>query len=324
MTGFRWDFIVTIGFWWDKRPATTRYKLSLVDPPVSIYLLSYNLFVTKIVASKYIAEKLTSDLKDKAASFERKYGRKLCLGIIQVGNENASSIYIRMKIKKAMEVGINTEHLKFNESATSQELEEKINELNKSEQLDGFFIQSPLPTHLNFLALSNLIKQEKDVDGLSALNLGLIFQNNKTYLAPATALAALSLLENEQGFEIEGKHVVVIGRSTIVGKPLAGLLLNKNATVTIAHSKTKNLADLARQADIIITATGKKDFVRGEFIKDGAFVVDCGAPEPEVEAEVYNSNAAFVSQVPGGVGPLTILYLLKNVVISAERKYGSF
>ncbi len=281
--------------------------------------------MTKVVNSQEISKDIFTDIKNGALAFEQKAGRKLTLHILQVGDGQASTIYVRMKLKKATEVGINAILTKLPREVTQPELENKIIELNNNKEVDGFFIQAPISKHLDFTKASNLIEQEKDVDGLSSRNLGLLFQNSKAALAPATALAVIDLLTSQDNFSLEGKHAVIFGRSTIVGEPLAALLLSKNSSVTILHSKSIKIEEISKTADIIVLATGKQNVISNESIKEGAFIVDCGAPNPEASEEILlGSRAGYATPVPGGVGPLTILNLLKNVVIAGERKYGSF
>ena len=253
------------------------------------------------------------------------------LAIVQVGEVEQSTIFIARKVKYAASIGALTIHVNFPEAISESDLSEKIDELNKDESVHGIIIQLPLPKHLNFLNLVDIIDQEKDVDGLGFKNIRALFSGEKIGFMPATSRGIISLLK-EYKIEIKGKKVVIINRSVLVGKPLALALLNENATVSICNSHTKNLKEEVRTADIVISAIGKPKFLGAEYFKNGQVVIDVGisrgiAEEGEgrkisgdVDFERVEGLAEAISPVPGGVGPMTVASLFANLVESVERK----
>ena len=242
---------------------------------------------------------------------------KPSLAIILVGNNEASKIYVRNKIKASDEIGIETSVHILGDNIQQNELENLIANLNSDKNINGIMVQLPLPKHIDEQKILKLIDPKKDVDGFHPYNIGLLQNNSEETVVAATPKGIIRLLENANT-DFEGKHALVIGRSQIVGKPIAMLLLNKNCTVTIAHSKTKNLAQLISQADIVVSACGCPKMIKGEWIKDGAIVIDVGINRIEgklcgdVDFENAKEKASFITPVPGGVGPMTIAMLLEN------------
>ena len=267
----------------------------------------------KLIDGKAIAASLRAELKEKIAQLDTAPG----LAVIIVGEDPASQIYVRNKIKACAELGIRSYSYELPKETTQADLERLLDTLAVDTQVDGILLQLPLPKHLDSEAASAHIPFEKDVDGFSACNLGLLMQH-KAAVAACTPLGVMKLLEHE-GIELVGKHAVVLGRSETVGKPMAMLLLNANATVTICHSKTSNLKDLCRQADILVAAVGKANFVTTDMVKDGAVVIDVGMNRDEngklcgdVDFEGVKEKTSYITPVPGGVGPMTITMLMYN------------
>ena len=249
---------------------------------------------------------------------------KPCLTVIQIGNDEASNIYIKAKQKACEEVGIYFKHLKFSEFDPELEITNKIIELNNDPYVNGILIQLPLPKRFDENKLLNLISKDKDVDGLTEINSGKLFKD-KNNLVPCTPLGVIKILE-KYNIDIEGKHAVVVGKSSLVGKPLAMLLLQKGATVTICHSKTNDLANFTKQADILISAVGKKDLITKEMVKENAVLVDVGINRVDgkiygdIDFENVKDIASYITPVPGGVGPMTVAMLLNNVIKNYENK----
>ena len=275
----------------------------------------------KIIDGKALATQIRAQLKAKIEECERKPG----LAVVIVGEDPASRIYVRNKIKACGELGIRSYSYELPTTATQEELEGLLDELAQNNEIDGILLQLPLPRHLNADAATAHIPFEKDVDGFSAKNLGLLMQN-KQRIAACTPSGVMKLLENE-GIELTGKNAVVIGRSETVGKPMAMLLLNANATVTVCHSKTKNLKEVCKEADILISAVGKAKFVTADMIKDGAVVIDVGMNRDEngklcgdVDFEGVKEKASHITPVPGGVGPMTITMLMYNTYLIANKE----
>ena len=267
----------------------------------------------KIIDGKAIAASLRAELKEKIAQSNNVPG----LAVIIVGEDPASQIYVRNKIKACAELGIRSYSYELPKETTQGELEDLLDTLAKDSQADGILLQLPLPKHLDSEAASAHIPFEKDVDGFSACNLGLLMQH-KEEVAACTPLGVMKLLEHE-GIELAGKHAVVLGRSETVGKPMAMLLLNANATVTICHSKTCNLKEICAQADILVSAVGKAKFVTADMVKEGAIVIDVGMNRDEngklcgdVDFEAVKDKTSYITPVPGGVGPMTITMLMYN------------
>lgn len=249
-----------------------------------------------------------------------KYGKAPCLATILVGDDPASVTYVRMKENACARVGIQSVHVEFKSDVSEEELLNKIRELNEDENIDGILLQHPIPKHIDESKCFDAIGVNKDVDGVNSASFG-AFSNGKDAFVSATPLGIMTLLE-EYGIALEGKHAVVVGRSAILGKPVSMLLLGKNATVTIAHSKTKNLEKLLKQADIVVACVGKPEFIQKEWLKEGVVIVDAGynpGNVGDVAKEAYEIASAY-TPVPGGVGPMTINMLLTQTVASFRKK----
>lgn len=273
------------------------------------------------IDGKLLAGKLREEVKIDAEKFEREYGRKIGLAVILAGENPASKIYVRNKIAACEETGVKSMEYYLPDSVTTEELVELVETLNSDDSVDGLLVQLPLPVGVDEKTVLGAVAPEKDVDGFHAVNAGNLLLGNPC-LAACTPSGVMELIKST-GTAIAGKHAVVVGRSNIVGKPVALMLLAENATVTICHSKTQNLADYTRDADILVVAIGKKEFITGNMIKPGAVVVDVGMNREDkklygdVEYATASEKAAFITPVPGGVGPMTITMLLKNTVKAA-------
>ena len=270
----------------------------------------------KIIDGKKTAQEIRSELKREIQNLKIKPE----LRVILVGNNPASQIYVKNKEKYASEVGIKSETIRLPEDITEEKLLKQIKKLNKDKHINGILVQLPLPLHINEFSVINAIAPEKDVDGFTIYNKGLL-SIGKPALTPCTPLGIIELLKQYK-VNIASKNAVVIGRSNIVGKPMAQLLLNEDATVTICHSKTKNLAEITANADILISAVGKPKFIGKKYVKKGATVIDVAMNRDtknnrwvgDVDFDNVSKVAKFITPVPGGVGPMTIAMLLKNTV----------
>ena len=275
----------------------------------------------KIIDGKAFGAKLRAQLKEKIQNSHKIPG----LAVVIVGTDPASQIYVRNKIKACEEVGIRSYSYELPETATQAQLENLLEELAVNDQIDGILLQLPLPKGFDAESAMAKIPVEKDVDGFSAENLGRLALN-KPGLVSCTPLGVMKLLENE-GVDITGKQAVVLGRSDTVGKPMALLLLNANATVTICHSKTKNLKEICKNADILVSAIGKPKYVTADMVKDGAIVIDIGINREEngkicgdVDFESVKDKTSLITPVPGGVGPMTITMLMYNTCLTAFKE----
>jgi methylenetetrahydrofolate dehydrogenase (NADP+)/methenyltetrahydrofolate cyclohydrolase len=285
-----------------------------------------------ILDGKAVASKHREQIAKDAASITANLGRKPGLGVILVGDNPASKVYVGAKTKAAVSCGLDVFDKVLPETASQEELQSAIAEFNSNNAIDGILLQLPLPKHLNELQALNAISPEKDADGLHPKTQGMLLRGAHTF-TPCTPLGCMALIDEAceaLGHSLAGKRALVIGRSILVGKPVALLLLERGATVTIAHSKTVDLPKECSQADIVIAAIGKPEFVRGEWLKSGAIVIDVGINRLEsgklvgdVHFESAKERAFAISPVPNGVGPMTITMLLKNTVISASRKKGA-
>ncbi len=268
--------------------------------------------------SKATREKVALMVKDFVAD----KGRAPCLAVILVGEDPASQTYVKNKIIGCEEVGMKSLAYRLPAESTNDEVAKIIKELAEDSNVDGILIQLPLPKQLDERYLLSLIPDSKDVDGFSPNNLGLLAMNNPRTVS-CTPYGVMELLAST-GVELSGKHAVVIGRSNTVGKPMAMLLLNANCTVTICHSKTKNMKDITKQADILVVAIGKPKFVTEDMVKEGAIVIDVGINRVDgklvgdVDFENVSKKASFITPVPGGVGPMTISMLLYNTLMCAK------
>ena len=275
----------------------------------------------KIIDGKAIAAQYRANLKEQIAQSDKTPG----LAVVIVGTDSASQIYVRNKIKACGELRIRSYSYELPEETSQADLEQLLDALGQDEQVDGILLQLPLPKHLDSEAASAHIPFEKDVDGFSAQNLGLLMQNKADVVA-CTPLGVMKMLEYE-GIELSGKHAVVIGRSETVGKPMAMLLLNANATVTVCHSKTKDLKEVCKQADILVSAVGKAHFVTEDMVKEGAVVIDVGMNRDvngklcgDVDFDNVKEKTSYITPVPGGVGPMTITMLMHNTYTRFKSK----
>lgn len=283
--------------------------------------------MAEIISGKIVSEKLRKELKKDISEFINNTGHTPGLAVIVVGDDPASAVYVRNKHKACLEVGINSFEIAYPANTTEDELIEKIKELNEDRSVDGILVQLPLPSHINEESVINSITPEKDVDAFSPSNVGRIMIGNYKLL-PCTPAGVMELLYHYD-VEIEGKECVVIGRSNIVGKPMAMLLMEQNGTVTVCHSRTKELSSICRRADIIVVAIGKPEFLRSDMVKPGAVVIDVGINRTsegklvgDVAFDQVSQVASKITPVPGGVGPMTITMLLKNTLIASKmQKY---
>jgi methylenetetrahydrofolate dehydrogenase (NADP+)/methenyltetrahydrofolate cyclohydrolase len=271
--------------------------------------------MTIILDGKKLRDKIFVDLKSKID----KMSVKPTLAVILAGDNPASQIYVNNKKKTAENLGINSIVIKYPSSVSEEEILKKIDELNSDNSVNAILVQLPLPSHINKFKIIDSICPKKDVDGLTPYNSGKLFTGEKPFVYPCTPKGILLLLD-EYNIELEGKHVVVIGRSNLVGKPVAQMLLNRNATVTTCHSKTKNLSEITKTADILISAVGK-NVVGEKYIKNNCVVVDVGIFRDDegnirgdVDFENVSKHTSYISPVPGGVGPMTIASLMLNTV----------
>jgi methylenetetrahydrofolate dehydrogenase (NADP+)/methenyltetrahydrofolate cyclohydrolase len=262
---------------------------------------------------------------DKAKERISKLGRAPGLAIVQVGEDPASTVYVNMKAKKADSMGLKADVHRLHETTKEPELLELVEKLNSDKTVDGFMVQLPLPKHIDPAKIIEAISPAKDVDGFTSRNMGSLFLNmdEKSILLPATPAGIIRMLEFYK-VPIEGKHAVIVGRSNIVGRPIAVMLLNRNATVTICHSRTKGLAEHTKNADILVAAVGKPGLITAEMVKEEAYVIDVGTTrvEGKIVGDVDFENVikkAHCSPVPGGVGPMTVAMLISNVVEAASR-----
>ena len=275
-----------------------------------------------ILDGKKIAQEIQEELSLKVEELKGK-GITPGLAVIRVGEDPSSLIYVRNKKRKAEEVGIHFEEHTLKENASQDELIELIARLNSDSRIEGIVLQLPLPNHLDEKRILEKISPDKDVDGFHPLNMGRLLKGNPSFI-PATPRGVVELLDRYK-IPLEGKRAVVVGRSDIVGKPLAFLLLARNATVTICHSKTKDLSLVTREGDILVAALGKPGFIKEKMVKEGSVIIDVGINRVgnkivgDVDFEKVKEKASYITPVPGGVGPMTIVILLKNVLEAAEK-----
>ena len=271
-----------------------------------------------IIDGKTLAKKIRSNLKIESEHLKNK-GVTPKLEVIMVGNDPASKIYVKTKSKACDEVGIDYEEHLLGADVTQEELIKLIHKLNKDETVNGILLQSPIPKHLDIDEAFREIASEKDVDGFNPVNVGKLLLNQDTFVS-CTPYGIMKMFE-EYNIDLEGKNLVIIGRSNIVGKPLMACCLNKHATVTICHSRTKDLKEKVRQADVLITAIGRSHFVTEDMVKSGAVVIDVGINRGkdkkitgDVDFENVKEKASYITPVPGGVGPMTVAMLMNNVI----------
>lgn len=275
----------------------------------------------KIIDGKALAARLRGELKEKL----EKSGKEVGLAVVIVGDNPASKIYVRNKVKACAEVGIRSYSYELPADTAQEDLESLLEQLGGDEKINGILLQLPLPEGLDSAAALKKIPREKDVDGFSAENLGRLALHEEK-IAACTPLGIMKILESE-GISPAGKHAVVLGRSATVGKPMALLLLNADATVTVCHSKTRGIREICRCADILISAVGKPKFVTAEMVKEGAVVIDVGMNRSEsgklcgdVDYENVKDKTSYITPVPGGVGPMTITMLLYNTCLSVFKE----
>ncbi len=278
----------------------------------------------KLIDGKLVSKEIREIIRSKAAKIKEESSRIPGLAAVLVGEDPASQIYVRNKRKACEDVGIYSEEHKLTESTTQNELLELINKLNNDKNINGILIQLPLPSHIDESLILNSVAPDKDVDGFHPINAGYLFEGKPSFI-PCTPHGIIKMLEFYE-IEIEGKNAVVLGRSNIVGKPASILLLQKNATVTICHSRTKDLAKILSAADIIVAAIGRANFVKKDMVKKGAVVIDVGINRLEtgklagdVDFAEVSKVCSYITPVPGGVGPMTITMLLWNTVLSLEK-----
>ena len=277
-----------------------------------------------IIDGKALAAELRGEIRERAARYREERGEEIGLAVVLVGEDPASQVYVRNKIKACEEVGIKSYSYHLPAETTQQQLEDLIDELVADKNVHGILVQLPLPKHLDEQRALRRIPPAKDVDGFCAENVGNLAMNRETIVA-CTPNGVMKMLE-KYSIDPAGKNAVVLGRSNIVGKPMAMLLLNANATVTVCHSKTKNLKEICAAADILVVAIGRAKFVTADMVKEGAVVIDVGMDRDEngklcgdVDFQAVKEKASFITPVPGGVGPMTITMLLFNTVVAAFR-----
>lgn len=280
-----------------------------------------------LMDGKQLSKKIKNNLKIECDELKAK-GIIPKLAVVMVGNNSASKVYVKNKSKACEEVGVEFEEFLLGEDTKQEELENLIEGLNQNEEVHGILLQSPIPKSLDINRAFGKISPDKDVDGFHPINIGNLALNKDTFVS-CTPYGIMKIFE-EYNIDLNGKHVVIIGRSNIVGRPLIQCSLNKNATVTICHSKTQNLEEHTRRADVLIAAIGKPNFVTKEMIKEGAVVIDVGINRLEdgklvgdVEFENVEKKAGYITPVPGGVGPMTIAMLMNNVIKAAKNSQES-
>lgn len=286
----------------------------------------------KRIDGKAFAARLRERIGARAADFAEKAGRKPGLAVVLVGEDPASQVYVRNKHKATVEAGMESFEHRLPADTSQDALLALVEQLNSDDAVDGILVQLPLPGHLDEQSVIAAIAPDKDVDGFHVVNAGRLATGGEGFV-PCTPYGCIMLLKDRLG-DLSGLDAVVIGRSNIVGKPMAQLLLNENATVTVAHSRTKDLPEVVRRADIVIAAVGRAEMVKGEWIKEGAVVIDVGINRIErgegekaklvgdVDYAGAEARAAAITPVPGGVGPMTIAVLLRNTLVAAHRREG--
>ena len=278
--------------------------------------------MAEIISGKVVSAAKREEIKNRVAALKEN-GKDVGLAVIIVGNNSASRVYVNNKKKACEEVGIKSFEYALPEETTQEELLALIEKLNKSSEVNGILCQLPLPSHIDEQAIINAIDPKKDVDAFHPFNVGHIMIGDYTFL-PCTPAGIMEMLKYE-GIDVAGKNCVVIGRSNIVGKPMAMLLLAASGTVTVCHSRTQNLAEITKSADILVAAVGKAKFVTADMVKEGAVVIDVGMNRDEdgkrcgdVDFEAVKDKASHITPVPGGVGLMTVAMLMQNTVTAAE------
>ena len=278
-----------------------------------------------ITDGKLVSAKTRENIKERVEEFKLQNGITPGLAVIVVGNDPASAVYVRNKHKATIDVGMNSYQIELPECTSEEELLQKIFELNRNPEVNGILVQLPLPKHISEKKVTSAILPEKDVDAFHPQNVGRIMIGDYDFL-PCTPAGIMRLMDFYD-ISIEGKRCVVLGRSNIVGKPMAHLLLERNGTVTVCHSKTENLSEITKAADIIVVAIGRPKFLTSEMVKDGAVVIDVGINRDEngklvgdVDFDAVANVASYITPVPGGVGPMTITMLLENTLTAAKKQ----
>jgi methylenetetrahydrofolate dehydrogenase (NADP+)/methenyltetrahydrofolate cyclohydrolase len=285
----------------------------------------------RVIDGKAFAARLRETVADYARAFETEVGRKAALAVVLVGEDPASQVYVASKTKAVLEADMASLEFKLPADAPEDKLLDRVRSLNADPDVDGILVQLPVPEHMNENRVIATIHPSKDVDGFNIINVGRLVAGLHGFV-PCTPLGCLMLLKDQLG-SLEGLEAVVVGRSNIVGKPMAALLARENATVTLAHSRTQNLPEVVSRADIVVAAVGKPRFVKGSWLKPGATVIDVGINRVEgtdgktrlvgdVDFEEAKDIAGAITPVPGGVGPMTIAVLLRNTIVSAYRREG--
>ncbi|CQR57076.1 bifunctional methylenetetrahydrofolate dehydrogenase/methenyltetrahydrofolate cyclohydrolase FolD [Paenibacillus riograndensis] len=279
-----------------------------------------------IISGKQVSDEIRTGIAREVAQLAER-GVKPGLAVVLVGEDPASQVYVRNKEKSSTELGFHSEVHRLDAATSQEDLLALVAELNRRDEIDGILVQLPLPKHIDEKAVINAIAVEKDVDGFHPINVGNLVIGDDSLL-PCTPAGVIELIKRT-GTGMSGKHAVVIGRSNIVGKPVSLLLQRENATVTMCHSRTANIAELSRQADILVVAIGRANFIDGSFVKPGAVVIDVGMNRldngklaGDVDYESAKEVAGYITPVPGGVGPMTITMLMANTLTAAKRRRG--
>ena len=278
-----------------------------------------------IIDGKALSEKVLKEIEKEHSELEKKAGRKAGLAVIIVGENPASQIYVRNKIRACEKVGFHSETIRLDEHITEENLLLEIEKLNNDNNIDGILVQLPIPKHINELKVINAISAEKDVDGFHTTNIGKMMIGDETGFLPCTPAGVVHMFE-EYNINLEGKDVLVIGQSNIVGKPMTLLLIKKRATVQVCNSKTKNLSEKLQKADVVVAAAGSPKLIKATDVKEDVVVIDVGINRVDgklcgdVDFEEVSKKASFITPVPGGVGPMTIAMLIKNTFKSYKQK----
>ena len=282
--------------------------------------------MARLIDGKQISNQIKDELKEEVGRMKEQ-GTKICLAVIQVGADPASSVYVNNKKKACAYIGIDSRAYELPEDTSEEELAALVEELNEDRAVNGILVQLPLPSHINEDRIIRTISPDKDVDGFHPVSVGRLWIGEKGFLS-CTPAGIIQLLKRSD-VKIEGKECVIVGRSNIVGKPMAALLLRENGTVTVAHSRTGNLKEITKRADILVVAIGKKEFITAEYVKEGAVVIDVGIHRDEnnhlcgdVDFKSVEPVASAITPVPGGVGPMTIAMLMNNCVESVRSQEG--
>lgn len=282
--------------------------------------------MARLIDGKQISNQIKDELKEEVGRIKEQ-GIKICLAVIQVGADPASSVYVNNKKKACAYIGIDSRAYELPEDTSEEELAALVEKLNEDTAVNGILVQLPLPSHINEDRIIRTISPDKDVDGFHPVSVGRLWLGEKGFVS-CTPAGIIQLLKRS-GVKIEGKECVIVGRSNIVGKPMAALLLRENGTVTVAHSRTGNLKDVTKRADILVVAIGKKEFITAEYVKEGAVVIDVGIHRDEnnhlcgdVDFISVEPVASAITPVPGGVGPMTIAMLMNNCVESVRSQEG--